>query len=198
MTVKPAPWTVENSRMAFSDRFIRHRMDRCVTERGSILDPYHVLEFNDWCMVAALTEAGDLVLVEEYRHASGEVVRGLPSGTVETGEDPAIAMPRELMEETGYEGGTWITLPTFWANPATATNTCHIYLALGVVPTGTQNLDPGETIAVMTVDPATALAEVMAGAWKANGLHLTTLLLAREHTRLALAEHPAAAKLVAA
>lgn len=184
--------------MAFSDRFIRHRMDRCVTERGSVLDPYHVLELNDWCMVVALTGSGELVLVEEYRHAAGEIVRGLPSGTVEAGEDPALAMPRELMEETGYDGGEWITLPPFWSNPATATNTCHVYLALGVAPTGTQKLDPGETIDVLTVDPAEAVAEIMSGRRKVNGLHLSALLFAREVARRDLAGHPQAARLIAA
>lgn len=198
MSIKPSRWTVESSRMEFSDRFIRHRMDRCITERGNVLDPYHVLELNDWCMVVALTGSGDLVLVEEYRHAAGEIVRGLPSGTVEAGEDPALAMPRELMEETGYGGGAWVTLPPFWSNPATATNTCHVYLAVGVEPTGTQSLDPGETIEVVTADPATMLADVLSGRWKANGLHLTTLLLAREAARRDLADHPAAAKLIAA
>lgn len=182
--------------MAFSDRFIRHRMDRCITERGNILDPYHVLELNDWCMVVALTGSGDLVLVEEYRHAAGVVLRGLPSGTVEPGEDPAMAMPRELMEETGYGGGAWIALPPFWSNPATSTNTCHVYVALGVEPMGNQLLDPGETIAVVTADPSQAIAAVLSGGWTANGLHVASLLLAREHARAHLADNPVAAKLI--
>ena len=144
--VKPAPWTVETSRVEYTDRFLTHRMDRCLTERGNVLDPYHVLELRDWCHVVALTEAGELVLVEEYRHAAGRVVRGLPAGTVEVGEDPAVAMPRELTEETGYAADTWITLQSTWGNPATQTNRVHSYLALGARPVGGQSLDPGETI----------------------------------------------------
>ena len=197
MSEKPAPWTVESSRIAYADRFLRHRMDRCLTERGNVIDPYHVVEFNDWCMVVALTDAGDLVLVEEYRHAAGEVVRGLPSGTVEPGEDPAAAMPRELLEETGYEGGEWFALPAFWSNPATSNNTCHAYLAIGVTPTGSQDLDDGETIAVVTMDPAVLLGEIMAGARKSHGLHIANLLLARDFARTRLADHPAAGKLIA-
>ncbi|MCR9070435.1 MAG: NUDIX hydrolase [Alphaproteobacteria bacterium] len=196
MSGKPAPWTVESSRMAYSDRFLRHRIDRCVTERGNVIDPYHVLDFNEWCMVVALTGSGDLVLVEEYRHAAGQVIRGLPSGTVEAGEDPAVAMPRELKEETGYGGGTWIALPPIWPNPATASNTCHCYLALGAERTGTQTLDPGETIEVLAVDPAATVTELMEGRWKANGLHVANLLMAREHARAHLADNPIAAKLI--
>lgn len=187
MSIKPAPWTVERSRRMYADHFMGHRIDRCVTERGKVLDPYHVLELSDWCMVVALTGEGDLVLVEEYRHAAGLVLRGLPSGTVEAGEDPANAMPRELTEETGYSGGSWIALPTFWANAASMDNTCHAFLALGVEPTTGQTLDPGETIEVVTVDPRDAFADVMSGQWTVNGPHLTTLLLARDWARERLA-----------
>ena len=136
--IKPGPLTVEASRIEFQDRFLTHRMDRCLTERGNILDPYHVLEMRDWCHVVALTDAGELILVEEYRHAAGRVVRGLPAGTVEVGEDPAEAMPRELAEETGYAAETWIPLPAMWANPATQTNRVHSYLALGARSVGAQ------------------------------------------------------------
>lgn len=179
--VKPAPWTVESSRIEYRDRFLTHRMDRCITERGNVLDPYHVLELRDWCHAVALTEAGELVLVEEYRHAAGCVVRGLPAGTVETGEDPAAAMPRELVEETGYAADTWIPLPSVWANAATQTNRVHGFLALGARPVGGQKLDPGETIEVVLKPAAEALSELLTGTWSTHGLHLAAVLAAREY-----------------
>ena len=181
--VKPHPWVVQASRIAYRDRFLTHRMDRCVTERGHVLDPFHVLELNDWCHAVALTDTGELVLVEEYRHASGQVVRGLPAGTVEAGEDPARAMPRELTEETGYVADTWIALPVMWANAATQTNRVHTFLALGARPTGRPDFDPGETIEVVLRPAARAVAELMSGAWTTHGLHAAALLTAREYAR---------------
>ena len=198
MTVKPAPWTVESSRMGYVDQFLRHRLDRCITERNHVLDPFHVLELKDWCMVVALTGAGDLVLVEEYRHGAGQVVRGLPAGTVEPGEAPQGAMARELTEETGYADGDWFALPDFWSNPALATNTCHSYLAVGVEATGHRKLDPGETIETVTVDPRVALADLASGRWRANGLQIAALLLARDHARSRMAGDPRLAGLIAA
>lgn len=193
---KPSPWTVEATRIEYRDRFLTHRMDRCRTERGNILDPYHVLEMRDWCHVVALTDAGDLVLVEEYRHGVGRVLRGLPSGTVELGEDPAAAMPRELAEETGHAADTWIALTTMWANPATQTNRVHSYLALGARLTGGQSLDPGETIAVVVKPAARSIAKLTGGGWMMSSTHLAGILSAREYARTHAAEDPRLAPLL--
>ena len=193
----PRPWTVESTRAGYSDRFLTHRMDRCVTDRGHVLDPFHVLELKEWCHVVAVTDAGDLVLVDEYRHGAGAVVRGLPAGTVEAGEDPALAMPRELAEETGHTAATWIRLPTLWANPAMQTNRVHNFLALGARATGEQTLDPGESIAVVLVPVATAVGDIMSGAWTTHGLHVAAILAAREYALARAAGDPRLAPLAA-
>src|SRR3546814_10019440 len=71
--VRPHPWTVETSRVEYRDRFLTHRMDRCVTERGHVLDPFHIIELRDWCHCVALTEAGEQI--SEERRVGKEVVR---------------------------------------------------------------------------------------------------------------------------
>lgn len=193
--VKPRPWTVESSRVLHSDRFVTHRLDRCITERGNVLDPYHVLELKEWCHAVALTAAGEIVLIEEYRHGGGAVVRGLPAGTIEPGEDPQSAMARELTEETGYVADTWIALPPMWANPALLNNRAYSFLALGARPAGTRNLDPGETIEVVPRPVADALRDLMSGALCMTSLHVAGLMLAREYARANLATEPRLASL---
>ncbi|MEQ8815471.1 MAG: NUDIX hydrolase [Thalassobaculum sp.] len=193
--IKPGPWTVESSRVEFSDRFLTHRMDRCVTERGFVLDPYHVVELKEWCHAVALTPAGELVLIEEYRHGGGAVVRGLPAGTVEQAEDPQAAMARELAEETGYEAAAWIALPVMWANPALMNNRAHSFLALDARPTGTRSLDPGETIEVVLRPATDAFGDLMAGRLCMTSLHVAGMMMAREYARAHAAEDPRLAPL---
>lgn len=195
--IKPHPWTVESSRIAYSDRFITHRMDRCVTERGHVLDPYHILEFPGWCHVVALTDAGDLVLVEEYRHGCGEVVLGLPAGKVEGDEEPEAAMRRELTEETAHVADTWIPLPVMWANTATQANRVFGFLALGTRPGGSLAFDPGETIEVVVKPAAEAVAALMTGTWLAHGLQAAAVLAAREYAMARVATDPRLAPLAA-
>ncbi len=60
-------------------------------------------------MVVALTAAGEIVLVEEFRPALNAPVVSLPSGLIgDEGPEEAIdAARRELSEETGYSAATW-------------------------------------------------------------------------------------------
>ncbi len=57
--------------------------------------------------VVALTEAGEVVLIEQYREPVRARVIELPAGLVgdegNSGEDAAIAARRELVEETGFD-----------------------------------------------------------------------------------------------
>ena len=82
----PKPWRVLDSRIEYKDRFLAHRMDKCETPHGQIVDPYHVIELPNWVNMVAVTEDHQVLMVREYRHGIGEVVFGLPSGTVDPGE----------------------------------------------------------------------------------------------------------------
>jgi ADP-ribose pyrophosphatase len=52
--------------------------------------------------VLALTPAGRLVMVRQFRPGPDRVVLTLPGGMLDPGETPAQAAARELREETGY------------------------------------------------------------------------------------------------
>jgi 8-oxo-dGTP pyrophosphatase MutT (NUDIX family) len=150
----PEPWRVVASRITYRDRWITLRSDDCVTASGQSVAPFHVLEYTDWLNIVALDDEGRVVLIHEYRHGGGRVMLGLPGGTVEPDDPhPETAARRELAEETGYEGGTWTLLGRHLTNPANLSNTSHFYLALGVRPTASRNLDPSEEIAVQVELP---------------------------------------------
>ena len=144
------PWTILSSKQVMRDRFMGLRTDRCVRDDGHIVEAYHVTELTDWVTVIPLTDAGNIVLVREYRHAAGVFTLGLPGGVSDPGEIdwPAVGA-RELREETGYSTREMHHVGTCYPNPATQNNRLHYYLALGCHLTGTQSLDPNEEIEVL-------------------------------------------------
>jgi ADP-ribose pyrophosphatase len=81
----------------------------------------------------------DLLMVRQYRSAVGQVLMEIPAGTLDrlpdgTIEDPAVAAPRELAEETGYSATAMRHLGKFYTAPGFATELMHLYLATGLVP----------------------------------------------------------------
>jgi ADP-ribose pyrophosphatase len=90
--------------------------------------------------VLALDDAGQLLLVRQWRVAAGRALLEVPAGTLDVhdgvAEDPAEAARRELEEETGHRASTWRHLATFWTAPGFATELMHLYLATGLEGAG--------------------------------------------------------------
>jgi ADP-ribose pyrophosphatase len=107
------------------------RSDTVRLPDGQTLSPYHVIEAPDWVNVVAITEADEIVLIEQYRHAVGEVMLEIPAGHVELGEAPADAVRRELLEETGHEAAMWHELAALHPVASRLTNEVRSYLAIG-------------------------------------------------------------------
>ena len=107
-----------------------------------------VLESVDWVNCVALTASGLSVMVEQYRFGLGACTLETPGGMVDAGETPLAAAQRELLEESGYGGGTWRSLGAVEPNPAIHPHLCHHFLAEGVERVGEPTPGLGEAIRV--------------------------------------------------
>ena len=153
------PCKIIGSHTVIEDAYITLRTDRCERADGHIVPTYHVLEFTEWVTLIPLTDAGEVVLVREYRHAAQTVLLGLPGGMMDPHEtDAASAAARELREETGYACKELIPVGSAYPNPATQNNQIHYYLGLGPQPSTRQSLDPNEEIDIITLPYAEFLA----------------------------------------
>lgn len=141
-------WKTLKSEYIIKRPWLTARRDTVELPTGVVNDEYYVLEYPTWVNVIAVTNGGEYVFIRQYRHGLGETCMEIVAGVCEEGEQPEAAARRELMEETGYAGGTWRELMTVSANTSTMTNLTHCFLATGVERAGGQHLDRTEDIEV--------------------------------------------------
>ena len=66
-------WKKLASQELFAAGVFKLRSDRCELPDGRIMPNYYVLEFPDWVNIVPLSDDNQIVLVEQYRHATGEI-----------------------------------------------------------------------------------------------------------------------------
>jgi len=174
-----APWHILESNMSYEDRWLRVRTDTCRTVQGRVIESYHVVESPDWVNVLALTTAGQVITVREYRHGVRQILRGLPGGGVEAwDQSPLAAIQRELLEETGYSGGQFFEVGHSYPNAGNQNNTLWSFLAVDMVKSQEQNLDETENIEIVLQDFGEFSRQAWSGEIPLQALYLATLGLA--------------------
>lgn len=109
--------------------------------------------------VAALDKDGSLFFVKQFRYPYKEVVLELPAGKLEKGSSPLENGKRELFEETGARGYSYISLGQVYPSPGYTNEIIHLY-ACKVEEENEQNLDEGEFLNLEKI-PLTAAVEMV-------------------------------------
>jgi 8-oxo-dGTP pyrophosphatase MutT (NUDIX family) len=171
----PGHWEVLESIYLHRRPWLTMRQDKVRLSSGRTIDDYYIQEFPPWVNVLAITSQQEAVLIRQYRHGLGRVSYELPAGVHETEESLLDAAKRELLEETGYSGGTWSPLMELSPNPAIQNNISYSFLAEGVSLTSTQQLDETEEITVHLV-PIDQLRTIILSGEMIQALHTAPVL----------------------
>ena len=99
--------------------------------------------------VVAIDPEDRVLLVRQWRHATGGPLLEIPAGTLDREPDGTIeghagAAARELEEETGARAGTWRYLGAFYTAPGFTSELMHLYLATDLVAVDEGRLGPDE------------------------------------------------------
>lgn len=134
--------------------------------------------------VVALTGDGEVVLVRQYRYATGEWLLEVPAGKLDPGEDPESCARRELEEETGLVAGSLDQLGSVWTTPGFTNEKIWIFLARDLAPSR-QRLEDDEVLTLERMPLARAVESALLGAIEDSK---SVCSLARAAARLGMLE----------
>lgn len=97
--------------------------------------------------ILPVTEAGEAVMIRQYRYPLRATLTEIVAGGIEPGEALHAAAARELLEEVGGAAREWVPLPGFYPQPSISGVVFYPLLALGVTlgeaqPEDTETLEP--------------------------------------------------------
>lgn len=123
-----------------------------------------------------VTDAGEVLLVRQWRHPAGEVLLELPAGTLEPDEDPEVAIARELAEEIEHRAGSIEHLADIYTSPGFCTEVISLYLATDLEPAAGE-ADADENIEIVRMPLQKALRLCHEGGIR-DGKSIAGLMLA--------------------
>jgi ADP-ribose pyrophosphatase len=137
------------TREIYGGRYLSFRIDTVERTDGSRAER-EIVGHPGAVAILAVDEEDRVLFVRQFRAPAGRTLLEIPAGTLDrdavagTIEDPDLAAPRELEEETGYRAGSIRKLTSFWTAPGFATELMHLYLATELVPADGERLGPDE------------------------------------------------------
>jgi ADP-ribose pyrophosphatase len=112
--------------------------------------------------VVPFTSDSEVVLIRQYRYATGGTLWEVPAGKLDPGEAPEVCARRELEEEAGFRAGRLESLGGMWCSPGFTDEWINLYAAfdLETVP---QRLEDDEVIELHPMPFSEALDLLWAG-----------------------------------
>ncbi|MGD0242951.1 MAG: NUDIX hydrolase [Streptosporangiaceae bacterium] len=165
---EPAAWPVVSSDTRFRGRLVTMRTDK-VRMPGNNLAEREVVLHPGAVAVLALDDAGQVLLIRQYRHPVGRLLWEIPAGLRDVAGEPVWATAqRELLEEAGYRARDWRVLADFYSSPGFSTERIRVFLAreLELVPAAERDFVPEDeesqlVLAWLPLDEA--MRKVLAG-----------------------------------
>lgn len=149
------------TREIFRGRTVRLDVDRVRLPNGREMD-FEMIHHPGAAAVVPVADDGSVLLVRQYRYATGGWLLEVPAGKLDPGEGPETCARREVEEETGYRPTELVPLGWIWTTPGFTDEKIWLYLAQGLEATA-QALQHDEVLEVERLPLAEAVAKAARG-----------------------------------
>ena len=133
-------------KQVFKGRVVDLSVDRVRMPNGKTTE-LEVIRHPGAAAMVPLTESGEVLLVRQYRYATGGWLLEVPAGKLDDGEDPEVCAVRELEEEVGLKPARVTPLGWIWTTPGFTDEKIWLYLCRDLRP-GQQDLQDDEVLTV--------------------------------------------------
>lgn len=173
---QPAEWIVHGERSLYESRWVRLNLVDVEMPDGVRFE-HHVVRMQRVVVAAVLDESAEhLLMLRRHRFIDGSWGWEVPVGIVDPGEDAAVAIAREVEEETGWRPGALERVLEFQPAIGIADTPHEVYVGRGAAevgePTDVTEADSVEWIAVSQLLDLVASHEIRDGASLVAVLHL--------------------------
>ncbi|MGB7873264.1 MAG: NUDIX hydrolase [Anaerolineales bacterium] len=149
------PFELIKSEVLMKGRAFAIRRDHLKTPDGHETK-FEIIEHGGSVVIIPVDENGNVLLVRQYRHATGGDLLELPAGTLDDGEAPEVCAAREIREETGMAAEKLTKVGEFYLAPGYSTEFMVVYLATGLSD-NPLDADDDEFLSVETIPVTEAI-----------------------------------------
>jgi ADP-ribose pyrophosphatase len=150
-----------SSREIFRGKTVRLDVDRVRLPNGREMD-FEIIHHVGAAAVVPILPTGEVLLIRQYRFATGGYLLEVPAGKLDPGEEPEACARREVEEETGYRPGKLTPLGWIWTTPGFTDEKIWLYLATDLTETQ-QELQEDEVLTLERLPLAEAVEKAASG-----------------------------------
>ena len=165
-------------RRIFKGRVVDLSVDRVRLPNGNVCE-LELIRHPGAAAVVPVDASGRVLLIRQYRHATGGYLLEVPAGKLDAGEPPDACAAREIEEETGFRAGRLEPLGWIWTTPGFTDEKIWLFLATRLSP-AVQALQADEVLSVEWL-PLEMAAEMAARGDITDAKSICALLRAAHH-----------------
>ncbi len=150
-----------SAKAAYQGRSIRVCAETVTLPNGRTVE-LDIVRHPGAAAVVPFASSEEVLLIRQYRYATGGTILEVPAGKLEAGEAPELCAARELEEEVGRRPGRLEPLASIWTTPGFTDERIHLFAAFDLEAVE-QRLMPDEIIEVVPTALTTALDWIWEG-----------------------------------